>query len=56
MKIISDRARDVADAEALVRRRVGVLDLSYLEPRIRELATALESDVMLDRWRKWTTD
>ena len=54
MKIISDRPRDVADAGAIVRRRIGELDLAYLEPRIRELATALESDAILDRWRRWT--
>jgi Nucleotidyltransferase of unknown function (DUF6036) len=56
MKIISERPRDVADAEAIVRRRIADLDLAYLEPRIRELATALESDAILNRWRKWTGD
>jgi hypothetical protein len=54
MKIISERPRDVADAEAIVRRRLAELDLAYLEPRIRELATALDSDTILNRWRKWT--
>jgi hypothetical protein len=54
MKIISERPRDVADAEAIVRRRIGDLDLAYLEPRIRELAAALESDAILNLWRKWT--
>ena len=54
MKIISERPRDVADAEAIVRRRVRELDLGYLEPRVRELATALEWDEVLVRWRKWT--
>jgi hypothetical protein len=56
MKIISERPRDVADAEAIVRRRIGDLDMAYLEPRIRELATALERDAIVDRWRKWTRD
>jgi hypothetical protein len=56
MKIISERFRDIADAEAIVRRRIGELDLAYLEPRIRELAAALESDAILDRWREWTTN
>jgi hypothetical protein len=55
MKIISERPRDVADAEAIVRRRAGVLDRSYLEPRIHELATALESDEIIDRWQQWTS-
>ncbi len=54
MKIISDRPRDVADAEAIVRRRAGELDRSYLDPRIRELATALEREDIIDRWRQWT--
>lgn len=56
MKIISERPRGVADAEAIVRRRIGDLDLAYFEPRIRELATALESDAILNRWRTWTGD
>jgi hypothetical protein len=56
MKIISERPRDVADAEAIVRRRIGDLDLAYLEPRITELAAALESDAILNRWRTWTGD
>jgi predicted nucleotidyltransferase len=56
MKIISERPRDVADAEAIVRRSIGELDLAYLEPRIRELATALESDAILNRWRNWTSN
>jgi hypothetical protein len=55
MKIISERPRDVADAEAIVRRRAGELDRSYLEPRIRELATALEREDIIDRWRQWTS-
>jgi hypothetical protein len=53
MKIISDRPRDIADAEAIVRRRTGQLDRSYLEPRIRELASALERDEIIERWREW---
>ena len=54
MKIISERPRDVADAEALVRRRARDLDRDYLEPRIRELATALERSDIMNRWREWT--
>lgn len=53
MKIISERPRDRADAEALVRRRGDQLDRSYLEPRIRELAVVLEREEILDRWRQW---
>jgi hypothetical protein len=54
MKIISERSRDIADAEAIVRRRIGELDRSYIEPRIRELATALENEEIVARWRTWT--
>jgi hypothetical protein len=53
MKIISKRPRDIADAEAIVRRRAGDLDRGYLEPRIRELASALEEEEILDRWQQW---
>jgi GAF domain-containing protein len=49
------RRRDLADAEAIVRRRASELDRSYLEPRVRELAAALEREDILDRWREWTT-
>jgi hypothetical protein len=54
MKIVSDRPRDLADAEAIVRRRRDDLDKSYLEPRVRELAAALERDEILERWIRWT--
>jgi hypothetical protein len=55
MKIISDRSRDLADAEAIVRRRAIELDRAYLEPRVRELAAALERDDILERWLRWTS-
>jgi hypothetical protein len=53
MKIISDRPRDLADAEALVRRRVDTLDRAYLEPRIREFAESLEMPDILANWKRW---
>jgi Nucleotidyl transferase AbiEii toxin, Type IV TA system len=53
MKIISDRPRDLADAEALVRRRADTLDRTYLEPRIREFAESLEMPEILARWKRW---
>ena len=56
MKILSDRPRDIADAEGIVRRRANELDRSYLEPRIRELASALEKPDIVERWRHWTSD
>ena len=54
MKIISDRPRDLADAEALTRRRAGTLDRAYLEPRLREFAESLERPEILTRWEQWT--
>lgn len=56
MKIISERPRDIADAEAIVRRRTRQLDRRYLDPRIRELASALERDEIVERWRRWVSD
>jgi hypothetical protein len=47
MKIISDRPRDLADAEALSRRRRDTLDRSYLEPGLREFAESLERSEIL---------
>lgn len=53
MKIISDRPRDLADAEALTRRRADTLDRAYLEPRLREFAESLERPEILTRWTQW---
>ncbi len=55
MKIISHRPRDLADAEAITRRRLPDLDRGSLDPRIRELALSLEQPDIADRWRKWTS-
>jgi hypothetical protein len=55
MKIISDRPRDIADAEAIVRRCLRALDCHYLEPRIGELSAALENPDIVERWRQWTS-
>jgi hypothetical protein len=54
MKIISERPRDLADAEAISRRRLNALDRDYLDPRIREFATALERPTILTKWLEWT--
>lgn len=39
-KIVSERPRDLEDVAGIVHRQGEALDRSYLEPRIRELATA----------------
>lgn len=54
MKVISERPRDVTDAEGLTRRRLDELDLGYLDPLVREMATLLERPEILERWRSWT--
>lgn len=54
MKIVSDRDRDIADAKAIVRRRLSELDRNYLEPRIDELASLLERPDIRARWNEWT--
>jgi len=52
-KIISERLRDLEDARKVVRRRFDSLDLTYLEPRIHELARALERPEILEIWERW---
>ena len=56
MKMISERDRDLADAQAIVRRRLHELDLQYLEPRVREMAILLERDEIFSRWELWKKD
>lgn len=54
MKVISERDRDLADARAVVARRLPELDLAYLGPRVAELSAILERPEILARWRAWT--
>lgn len=54
MKIISDRERDLADARAIVRRRLAQLDRGYLEPRIHELSRTLDKPEIEARWHLWS--
>ena len=52
-KVISDRQRDLEDARSITLRRLKLLDLTYLEPRIRELSDALERPDIWDSWTRW---
>jgi hypothetical protein len=52
-KIISDRERDLADAAGIVRARLPLLDLAYLEPRIAAFARDLDRTEIQDRWESW---
>jgi hypothetical protein len=56
MKIISERPQDLDDARAIVRRRLRELDLSYLEPRIREMASLLEREEIQQRFQAWKAE
>jgi hypothetical protein len=56
MKIISSRERDLADARAIVLRRLDSLDLGYLEPRVAELAALLARDDIKRRWEQWRAE
>jgi hypothetical protein len=55
-KIISTRERDLADARAVVVRRLATLDFVYLEPRVAELASLLERPEIAERWATWKRD
>jgi hypothetical protein len=52
-KIVSGRERDLQDVRGIVLRRLKVLDLAYLEPRIRELSDALEGPELWHSWSRW---
>ncbi len=52
-KIISDRERDINDARGVTIRRMSSLDISYLEPRIRELSDALDRPEIWNLWATW---
>jgi hypothetical protein len=48
-KIVSHRLRDRADAEGVIKARRTELDREYLDPRVHELAEALEEPDIV-RW------
>ena len=52
-KIISDREKDIDDARGVAIRRMGSLDITYLEPRIRELSDALDRPEIWKFWIEW---
>jgi hypothetical protein len=52
-KIISDREKDLRDAENIIARQKNKLDIAYLEPRIKELAEFLEKPEILQKWHAW---
>ncbi len=52
-KIISSRKKDMDDAFHVALRQMEKLDLTYIEPRIKELSTALEQPEIWETWEKW---
>ncbi|HEA65725.1 MAG TPA: hypothetical protein ENI07_02725 [Desulfobacterales bacterium] len=52
-KIISTREKDLDDIIGLLNRRLSLLDLKYLEPRIRELVKITENPDTWKRWLEW---
>ncbi len=52
-KIISTREKDLNDIIGLLNRRLSLLDLKYLEPRIRELVKITENPDTWKRWLEW---
>jgi hypothetical protein len=52
-KIVSERPQDQADVRGVVRRRLEILDLTYLEPRIAELARLLDRPEIERHWADW---
>ena len=51
-KIVSHRERDRGDVEGLIETRRADLDRDYLDPRIEELAQALDQPQILARYRR----
>jgi len=52
MKLISERAKDNEDARKLIHRCRRDLDRAYLEPRLQELATALDRPDIVGVYRE----
>lgn len=53
-KILSTRERDLEDVRGVIDQRRGQLDVSYLEPRIGELASLLQRPEIEELWRRWS--
>jgi hypothetical protein len=51
LKLISDRSKDTADAEALMLRHRGKIDLTWLETELSALAESSAQPEMLKRFR-----
>ena len=56
LKIISQREKDQADVQGILRQRFRDLDLEYLEPRIGELSELLSRPEISQNWSRWKTE
>jgi hypothetical protein len=52
LKLISERPKDFADAEALMRRHRGKIDVTWLESELSTLAESLAQPDMLSRFQR----
>ena len=52
-KIISTREKDIDDIKGIIKRQHLLLDIPYLEPRIRELSELTENPDTWNRWLEW---
>ncbi len=51
-KLSSERMQDAVDVEGVIMRQAGRLDLSYLEPLVRQLAVGLERPEIVEFYSK----
>jgi hypothetical protein len=52
-KIISEREQDLRDVQGILRRRSPEMDRDYLDPRVQELAEALERPDIWRNYERW---
>lgn len=55
-KIHSSRPRDLDDAHGITLRQFARLDRAYLDPRVAELASALDAPEIAERWASWCAE
>ena len=56
LKLISERPKDSADAQALIRRHRGTIDLVWLEAELSALAEATAQPDLLLRFRRLVSE
>ncbi|MEW6280997.1 MAG: hypothetical protein AB1758_20455 [Candidatus Eremiobacterota bacterium] len=51
MKLVSTRARDIEDAEGVMLRQKGKLDVAYIEGWLRQFEEALDDSTLIAMFR-----